>query len=101
PFLYNFGQKIAPSPLDWFEWVHITGYWFLDKGMKSNDQDGEKRKNGLMQLIEKANNEGKKIVYIGFGSIVVPNPKEMTRNMVEAKEKADFYAIVTKGWSDQ
>ncbi|KAI8458720.1 hypothetical protein BY996DRAFT_6410683 [Phakopsora pachyrhizi] len=130
PFLYNFSQTIVPSPLDWFEWVHITGYWFLDEGRTSDDQDGEKKsaicskegvrdaensvdgpikeerkkwvpEPGLVQFIEKANNEGKKIVYIGFGSIVVPDPEEMTRIIVEAIGKADVYAIVTKGWSDR
>ncbi|CAH7670879.1 hypothetical protein PPACK8108_LOCUS5626 [Phakopsora pachyrhizi] len=129
PFLYNFSQTIVPSPLDWFEWVHITGYWLLDKGMTSDGKDGEKsaicskesvgdaedsvdgpikeeRKKwvpepGLVQFIEKANNESKKNVYIGFGSIVVPNPEEMTRTIVEAIKKADVYAIVTKEWSDQ
>ncbi|KAI8454490.1 hypothetical protein BY996DRAFT_6413856 [Phakopsora pachyrhizi] len=42
PFLNKFSPTIVPSPLDWFEWVHITGYWFLDKGNTSDDQDGYK-----------------------------------------------------------
>ncbi|KAI8443529.1 hypothetical protein BY996DRAFT_6427415 [Phakopsora pachyrhizi] len=116
PFLNNFSQTIVPSPLDWFEWVHITGYWFLGKEMTSDGKDGEKsaicskesvgdaedsvdgptkeeRKKwvpepGLVQFIEKANNESKKIVYIGFGS-------------VSCILSIYVYAIVTKEWSDQ
>ncbi|KAI8451623.1 hypothetical protein BY996DRAFT_6416206 [Phakopsora pachyrhizi] len=42
PFLNKFSPTIVPSPLDWFEWVHITGYWFLDKEKTSDDQDGDK-----------------------------------------------------------
>ncbi|CAH7682836.1 hypothetical protein PPACK8108_LOCUS15969 [Phakopsora pachyrhizi] len=42
PFLNTFSPTIVPSPLDWFEWVHINGYWFLDKGKTSDDQDDYK-----------------------------------------------------------
>jgi hypothetical protein len=31
PFLYCFSPSIVPSPLDWMDWVHCTGYWFLDR----------------------------------------------------------------------
>lgn len=31
PFLYNFSPSIVPSPLDWYEWIHVTGYWFIDE----------------------------------------------------------------------
>ncbi|CAH7689751.1 hypothetical protein PPACK8108_LOCUS24887 [Phakopsora pachyrhizi] len=40
---YNYmSPTIVQSPLDWFELLHITGYWFLDKGKTSDDQDGDK-----------------------------------------------------------
>jgi sterol 3beta-glucosyltransferase len=25
PFLYNFSPTVVPPPLDWTEWIHITG----------------------------------------------------------------------------
>jgi sterol 3beta-glucosyltransferase len=31
PFLYNFSPSIVPAPLDWYEWIHVTGYWFIDE----------------------------------------------------------------------
>lgn len=30
PYLYSFSPNIVPSPLDWMDWIHCTGYWFLD-----------------------------------------------------------------------
>lgn len=30
PYLYSFSPSIVPSPLDWLDWIHCTGYWFLD-----------------------------------------------------------------------
>lgn len=55
----------------------------------------------LLDFIDTARKEGKKIVYIGFGSIVVPDPKAMTRTVIEAILKSDVYAILSKGWSDR
>jgi len=40
-------------------------------------------------------------VYIGFGSIVVPDPKAMTRCVVDAVLQSGVYAILSKGWSDR
>ncbi|KAG0148770.1 hypothetical protein CROQUDRAFT_669638 [Cronartium quercuum f. sp. fusiforme G11] len=105
PFLYNFSPAIVPMPLDWFEWVHITGYWFLDEGGISNESGGEGRKveveDGLVKFLERGRKEGKKIVYIGFGSIVVQDPVALSKMIVEAVTKTGVYAIVSKGWSDR
>ena len=44
---------------------------------------------------------GKKVVYIGFGSIVVPDPKGMTRCVVDAVVQSGVHAVLSKGWSDR
>ncbi|KAF8559354.1 hypothetical protein OG21DRAFT_1600527 [Imleria badia] len=99
PFLYNFSPTLVPQPLDWPEWIRITGYWFLD------DADVAVKKwtppQDLLTFIESARQAGKKIVYIGFGSIVVPDPKAMTRCVVDAVVRSGVYAILCKGWSDR
>lgn len=81
--------------------VHLVhaGYWFLD------DADVTAKKweppQDLIEFIDKAHNSGKKIVYVGFGSIVVSDPDAMTRCVVEAIEKSGVCAILSKGWSDR
>lgn len=25
PFLYNFSPSVVPPPLDWYEWIRVTG----------------------------------------------------------------------------
>lgn len=45
--------------------------------------------------------EQKKIVFIGFGSIIIPDPEEMTRVVTEAVERSGVFAIIAKGWSDR
>jgi len=40
-------------------------------------------------------------VYIGFGSIVVSDPKTMTQTVIEAVLQSGVWAILSKGWSDR
>ncbi|KAG6836685.1 Sterol 3-beta-glucosyltransferase [Arthromyces matolae] len=47
----------------------------------------------------KARSDGKPLVYIGFGSITVPNPTRVTERLVKAVVQSDVRAIIVKGWS--
>ena len=116
PFLYNFSPAVVPPPLDWYEWIRVTGtlvacgpmfrahprllgYWFLDDA-----EVGSKKWSppaGLLEFIETAHSTGKKVVYIGFGSIVVSDPEAMTKCVVEAIINSGVRAILSKGWSDR
>ncbi|KAG5653494.1 hypothetical protein H0H81_012703 [Sphagnurus paluster] len=117
PFLYNFSPHVVPPPLDWPEWIRVTGpcspidrewpeisnpsagYWFLD------DADVSAKKwtppADLVEFIDSAHAKGKKVVYIGFGSIVVSDPKAMTQCIIEAVARSGVHAILSKGWSDR
>ncbi|RMZ84101.1 hypothetical protein DV738_g790, partial [Chaetothyriales sp. CBS 135597] len=96
PFLYNFSPSVVVPPLDYSDWVRVTGYWFLDEG--SGDWKPPKE---LTDFIAKARADKKKLVYIGFGSIVVANPASLTKTVVESVLKADVRCILSKGWSDR
>ncbi|KAG1783622.1 glycosyltransferase family 1 protein [Suillus placidus] len=99
PFLYNFSPTLVPPPLDWPEWIRITGYWFLDDA-----EVGAKKWTpppDLLPFIDSAHEAGKKVVYIGFGSIVVSDPVAMTHCVIEAVLRSGVYAILSKGWSDR
>ncbi|KAH9486672.1 Sterol 3-beta-glucosyltransferase [Psilocybe cubensis] len=99
PFLYNFSPHVVPPPLDWPEWIRVTGYWFLD------DADVSAKKwtppTSLVQFLDNAQKTGHKVVYIGFGSIVVPDPKAMTHSVIEAVLRSGVHAVLSKGWSDR
>jgi sterol 3beta-glucosyltransferase len=95
PFLYNFSPSVVPPPLDFSDWVKVTGYWFLNEG--SDYQPPE----DLAAFIKKARDDGMKIVYIGFGSVVVNDSRKLTEQIVNAVQKADVRCILSKGWSDR
>ncbi|KAG8924787.1 hypothetical protein FRC01_011050 [Tulasnella sp. 417] len=96
PFLYNFSQHVVPKPLDWSDTTIITGYWFLD-----NPDLGWKPSQSLLDFMAKARADGKPLVYIGFGSIVVENPKAMTRSIVKAVLKTGIPTLIKPWFGDQ
>ncbi|KAG6188188.1 Sterol 3-beta-glucosyltransferase [Claviceps purpurea] len=95
PFLYNFSPSVVPPPLDFSDWIRVTGYWFLDEGGEYNPPKE------LSDFIQRARQDGKKLVYVGFGSIIVNDPAKMTQEVIDAVLKADVRCILSKGWSDR
>lgn len=96
PFLYNVSPHVLVPPVDYCDWVSVTGYWFLDEG-----SDGYEPPADLAAFIAKARADGAKLVYIGFGSIVVKDPTEMTKAVVAGVQRANVRCILSKGWSDR
>ncbi|KAK3994413.1 family 1 putative glycosyltransferase [Cladorrhinum sp. PSN332] len=97
PFLYNFSSYVVPPPLDYSDWIRVTGYWFLDEGQDTKWTPPKE----LTDFIAKAREDGKPLVYVGFGSIIVPDPAKMTEEVIDAVEKADVRCILSKGWSER
>ncbi|CAK9780636.1 hypothetical protein CC85DRAFT_329264 [Cutaneotrichosporon oleaginosum] len=94
PFLYNFSPAVVPKPLDWDDAITITGYWNLE----NSDMDWSPPPS-LDAFMAQAKADGKPLVYIGFGSIIVPDPAAVTKSIVKGVEKAGVRAIIAKGWS--
>ncbi|TFK27999.1 sterol 3-beta-glucosyltransferase [Coprinopsis marcescibilis] len=87
-------QTVVPKPLDWPDTVSLSGYWLL------NDSDPEwSPTQELIDWMADARAEGKPIVYIGFGSVTVPNPQRMFDRIARAVRKSGARAILSKGWA--
>ncbi|KAF2422412.1 hypothetical protein EJ08DRAFT_653109 [Tothia fuscella] len=97
PFLYNYSPHVVVPPLDYSDWIRITGYWFLDEAEWKPPAEFE----NLKAFIKKARDDGKKIVYVGFGSVVVEDSALLTKTIADAVVKADVRCILSKGWSDR
>jgi sterol 3beta-glucosyltransferase len=95
PFLYNFSPSVVAPPLDFSDWIRVTGYWFLDEADKYTPPPE------LQAFIKKARDDGKKLVYVGFGSIIVNDPAKMTQEVIDAVLKSDVRCILSKGWSER
>ncbi|KAL3419219.1 glycosyltransferase family 28 domain-containing protein [Phlyctema vagabunda] len=88
PFTYCWSQELIPKPKDWGPHINITGFSFLSLASSYKPADD------LAEFLA----AGPPPVYIGFGSIVVDNPNELTKLIFNAVKKAGVRALVSKGW---
>jgi sterol 3beta-glucosyltransferase len=95
PFLYSFSPSVVVPPLDYSDWIRVTGYWFLDEGSSWSPPKE------LAAFIKKARDDRKKLVYVGFGSIVVQDSAALTNTVIKSVLKANVRCILSKGWSDR
>lgn len=97
PFLYAFSPSVVVPPLDYSDWIRVTGYWFLDEGSAADWTPPKE----LTDFIKTARADGKKLVYVGFGSIVVQDSAALMNIIIKSVMKADVRCILSKGWSDR
>jgi UDP:flavonoid glycosyltransferase YjiC (YdhE family) len=88
PFTYCWSPALIPKPKDWGPHINVSGFYFLS--LASNYQPSPE----LQRFLD----AGPPPVYIGFGSIVVDDPNEMTRLIFEAVRQSGQRALVSKGW---
>jgi sterol 3beta-glucosyltransferase len=90
PILYGYSSHVVPKPSDWGSNQQIAGYWFLDQAQDYQPPDA------LVNFLE----GGPPPVYVGFGSMVDHERREVTRLVVEALEGSGQRAVLLGGWSD-
>lgn len=55
----------------------------------------------LVSFMKNARADEKPIVYIGFGSITIPDPQRLTKRIVKGVLKSGVRAIISKGWASR
>lgn len=88
PLIHHRSSALIPKPQDWGPHINITGFPFLKAGLNYHPPED------LVQFLK----AGPPPVYIGFGSIVVENPEELTKVIFGAVKRAGVRALVSKGW---
>jgi sterol 3beta-glucosyltransferase len=88
PVLLAHSRHVLPSPADWDEAVHVTGYWFLDR------PSGWTPPAALVRFLE----AGPPPVYIGFGSMILGDAGSAAGMVEEAVRRAGCRAVVAAGW---
>ncbi|OHW99369.1 glycosyltransferase family 28 domain-containing protein [Colletotrichum incanum] len=88
PYSFLWSESLIPKPADWDSHINITGFSFLPLADKYTPPPD------LTAFLE----SGPPPIYIGFGSIVVDDPKALTQLIFKAVKIAGVRAIVSKGW---
>ncbi|MEP6747680.1 MAG: glycosyltransferase [Bacteroidota bacterium] len=90
--LYNFSRHIIEQPRDWEPHFHVTGFFPLP-GVSNTDQYTAPQE--LLTWLQ----NGELPVYIGFGSIPVPDPELLSSILLELLAETKHRFILCKGWS--
>lgn len=88
PVLHGISPLVLPRPRDWPEWVHLTGYWFLDR---PPDWQPSAR---VIEFLA----AGPPPVYVGFGSMIPRDPAGTIDAVLGALHRAGVRGIVATGW---
>ncbi len=88
PIIQGFSEHVIPTQPEWGDHVHTTGYWSLD-------ESGWEPSAALVKFLE----VGDPPVFIGFGSMPVPDPAVTTRLILEALQRSGKRGILHAGWA--
>ena len=88
PILYGYSPQVIPSPKDWSDFIHVTGYWFLES------PSGWEPPIDLVNFLQ----SGPPPVYIGFGSMVNSQPGETTDLVLQALARTGQRGVLSAGW---
>ncbi|MEU8510083.1 glycosyltransferase [Kitasatospora sp. NPDC048722] len=90
PVLHGFSPTVIPRPTDWHPRLGVAGYWW-----PCPDQRWQPSERLLDFLAA-----GPPPVFVGFGSLVVPDPERLTATVLAAVRAARVRAVLQSGWSE-
>lgn len=89
PVIQGFSEAVIPTQPEWDERIHTTGYWILD--------EPEWKPSTALETFLK---NGTPPVFIGFGSMPVPEPQKTTTLLLDALAKSGQRGILQSGWAN-
>ncbi len=94
PTTYCWSPALLPKPADWGDEITVAGYFFSATERRRDDELYTPSPDLAAFL-----SSGPPPIYIGFGSIVVDDPADLTRTVLEAVgQLSGVRAIVSRGW---
>jgi sterol 3beta-glucosyltransferase len=91
PFIFAYSSYILPQPKNWPDHIHTCGYFFLDQS-EHNWEPPE----SLLKFLNRD-----RVIYIGFGSIVVKDSEKLMKILLTASKMSNSNIIISRGWSDR
>ncbi|RVX70517.1 hypothetical protein B0A52_05168 [Exophiala mesophila] len=89
PHTYCWSPALVPKPKDWGPHIDVCGFLF-------RQVDEYTPPSALVNFLEL----GPPPIYVGFGSIVSPDPEELLDIVLEAVKICGVRAIISKGWNN-
>ncbi|MGW1175780.1 glycosyltransferase [Kitasatospora sp. NPDC002543] len=90
PVLHGFSPLVVPRPADWHPRLDVAGYWW------PTDRTAWQPPARLLDFLA----AGPPPVFVGFGSLVVPDPERLTTTVLAAARAARVRLLLQSGWSE-
>ncbi|MFI9326955.1 glycosyltransferase [Kitasatospora sp. NPDC052868] len=87
--LHGFSPAVIPRPADWHPGLDVVGYWW------PHQDPAWQPPSRLVDFLA----AGPPPVFVGFGSLVVPDPERLTATVLAAVRAAKVRAVLQSGWS--
>ncbi|KAG8738658.1 hypothetical protein FRC10_006626 [Ceratobasidium sp. 414] len=88
PWTYCLSPALVPKPSDWMSHIDVVGFYFLDLAK------GYTPPTDLQEFLD----AGEPPIYVGFGSIVLDDPQQITKSILAAIAQSGIRAIISPGW---
>ncbi|MBV6697235.1 glycosyltransferase [Kitasatospora aureofaciens] len=89
PVLHGFSTAVIPRPADWRPSLDVAGYWWPSRDLRWQPPTR------LLDFLA----AGPKPVFVGFGSLVVPDAERLTATLLAAVRAARVRVVLQSGWS--
>ncbi|MFE4354995.1 MULTISPECIES: glycosyltransferase [Streptomycetaceae] len=89
PVLHGFSPLVVPRPADWRPRLEVAGYWW------PADRPDWQPPARLLDFLT----AGPPPVFVGFGSLVVPDAERLTATVLAAARAARVRLLLQSGWS--
>ncbi|MGD1864822.1 MAG: glycosyltransferase [Phormidesmis sp.] len=90
PLVHCYSESVIPPAADWGSSVHQAGYCFLETAKSFSPSPA------LKAFLEKSPQP----FYIGFGSMIARNPKQLAKTILSALADTGQRAILCSGWGN-
>lgn len=88
PILYGYSPQVVPRPKDWGDYIHVTGYWFLEPPAEWEPPTD------LLNFLQ----SGPPPIYIGFGSMTSSKAGETADLVLQALARTGQRGVLYAGW---
>lgn len=96
----GFSEAVVPRPADWDTHIHLTGWWLPeDLQWYSPNAPLSPERAKVDPALEKFIQSGSPPVFVGLGSMPVPEPAQTAALFMEAARLAGVRLILHSGWA--
>ncbi|KAG8794578.1 hypothetical protein FRC12_023594 [Ceratobasidium sp. 428] len=88
PWTYCLSPALVPRPADWMSHIDVVAFYFL----------GLAKGYTPPQDLERFLAAGEAPIYVGFGSIVLDDPQQITKSVLAAIKLCGVRVVISPGW---